>query len=85
METHFLLPSMMCKSKLHFIIRASFPLLLNSKVVKGRNERKLRSKIMIGGAVTTPEYAKEIGAEGYSKDAQEAVMVAKKLVQSCVL
>lgn len=55
------------------------------EVVKGRNERKLRSKIMIGGAVTTPEYAKEIGAEGYSKDAQEAVMVAKKLVQSCVL
>lgn len=38
------------------------------------------SKIMVGGAVITPEFAKEIGADGYSKDAQQAVEVAKSLV-----
>lgn len=53
-----------------------------AEVVKGRNERKLKCKIMIGGAVTTPEYAKEIGADGYSNDAQEAVTLAKQLMQN---
>lgn len=36
-------------------------------------------KIMVGGAVITDDYAKEIGADGYSKDAADAVIVAKKL------
>lgn len=36
-------------------------------------------KVMIGGAVITEEYAVEIGADGYSKDAADAVLVAKKL------
>lgn len=49
-------------------------------VVKQRNEAGLRAKIMIGGAVITQSYCDEIHADGYSKDAQEAVVVAKKLV-----
>ncbi len=40
----------------------------------------LQTKVMIGGAVTTPEYAEEISADGYSKDAAEAVKVAKRLL-----
>ncbi|MBQ9140380.1 MAG: homocysteine S-methyltransferase family protein [Lachnospiraceae bacterium] len=40
----------------------------------------LTTKVMIGGAVTTPEYAVEISADGYSKDAAEAVKVAKRLL-----
>ena len=40
----------------------------------------LKAKVMIGGAVTTPEYAEEISADGYSKDAAEAVKVAKRLL-----
>ncbi len=40
----------------------------------------LSAKVMIGGAVTTPEYAEEISADGYSKDAAEAVKVAKRLL-----
>ncbi len=40
----------------------------------------IRAKVMIGGAVTTEEYAKEIGADGYAKDAQEAVTLAKRLM-----
>ena len=50
------------------------------KVVALRNQEQLSMKIMIGGAVITEEYAREIGADGYSKDAQEAVEVAKKLL-----
>jgi len=37
-------------------------------------------KIMIGGAPVTKEYADEVGADGYGKDASEAVDVAKRLV-----
>lgn len=39
----------------------------------------VRAKVMIGGAVTTEEYAKEIGADGYARDAQGAVVLAKRL------
>ena len=38
---------------------------------------------MIGGAVITQEYADEIGADAYSKDAAEAVRVAKRLTGGC--
>lgn len=37
-------------------------------------------KIMVGGGPCTEEYAREIGADGYGKDAMEAVKVATKLV-----
>lgn len=36
-------------------------------------------KIMVGGAVLTPDYAKKIGADFYSKDAKESVDIAKKV------
>ncbi len=50
------------------------------RVVEYAKERGCRSKIMVGGAVITEEYAKEIGADAYSNDAQEAVEVAKSLI-----
>jgi 5-methyltetrahydrofolate--homocysteine methyltransferase len=34
-------------------------------------------KIMVGGAVLTPEYAEMINADKYAKDAMEAVRYAK--------
>ena len=37
------------------------------------------AKVMIGGAVITQEYADEIGADGYSGDAAEAVRLANRL------
>jgi len=37
--------------------------------------------IMVGGAPVTPEFAKEIGADIYTKDAAEAVKVAKQLIK----
>lgn len=50
------------------------------EVIKRAKEEKLKAKIMIGGAVITQSFADEIGADGYSKDAQEAVVVAKRLL-----
>lgn len=49
------------------------------EVVELKKEAGVHAKVMIGGAVTTREYAKEIGAEGYSADAQDAVKVAMAL------
>jgi len=39
-----------------------------------------RVKIMVGGAPVTRNWADEIGADGYGKDAQEAVALAKSLL-----
>lgn len=50
------------------------------KVVDYARECNNDAKIMIGGAVITQEFAEEIGADGYSRDAAEAVKVAKKLL-----
>jgi len=36
-------------------------------------------KIMVGGAVLTPDYAKTIGSDYYSKDAREAVDIAREV------
>jgi 5-methyltetrahydrofolate--homocysteine methyltransferase len=37
-------------------------------------------KVMVGGAPLTPQYAHEIGADGYAPDASRAVALAKSLV-----
>lgn len=37
-------------------------------------------KIVVGGAVLTPEYAKEIGADFYAKDAKQTVDFAKQVL-----
>ena len=44
-------------------------------------QRNLCAKFMVGGAVITQEYADEIGADGYAKDAAEAVKVCMKLLE----
>ncbi|MDD5934102.1 MAG: homocysteine S-methyltransferase family protein [Clostridiales bacterium] len=49
-------------------------------VVRLRNEAKLRAKVIVGGAVITQSYCDEIGADGYSKDAQEAVTLVQRLI-----
>ena len=46
-----------------------------------RNEELPEVRVMIGGAVTTPEFAREIGADGYSKDAADAVKLVEKLLE----
>ena len=49
-------------------------------VVTCAKEKGVKAKIMIGGAVITEDYALEIGADGYSRDAADAVKVAKRLI-----
>jgi len=39
-------------------------------------------KVAVGGAAVTPEWARELGAEGYSDNAVDAVELFKKLVAS---
>ena len=48
-------------------------------VVDLAKQKNIRAKIMIGGAVVTEDFAFEIGADGYSADAGEAVNVACSL------
>lgn len=50
-------------------------------VIEAVKAAGLPVKIMIGGAVITQDYADEIGADGYSKDAADAVRLAKKLCE----
>lgn len=48
-------------------------------VIAYAKEQKVTAKIMVGGAVITEEYANKIGADGYAKDAAEAVKLAGRL------
>lgn len=50
-----------------------------------KQKENLNVKVMIGGAVTTQSFADEIGADGYSKDAADAVRLAKSFCQSKML
>lgn len=51
-------------------------------VIDSFKENGLRDdiQIMVGGAPLNEDYAKEVGADGYSPDAASAVLVAKKLL-----
>jgi 5-methyltetrahydrofolate--homocysteine methyltransferase len=52
------------------------------RVIATFQERGLRNrvKIMVGGAPVDAKFAAKIGADGYGKDAAEAVQLAKKLI-----
>ncbi len=50
------------------------------KVTDLVHKKNLDCKVIIGGAVITQGFADEIGADGYSKDAQEAVTLVGKLL-----
>lgn len=50
------------------------------KTIQLIRENHLDCKIMVGGAVLTPEYAAQIGADFYVKDAKESIDVAKRVL-----
>lgn len=50
-------------------------------VIDYAGQKGVHAKFMIGGAVITQDYADEIGADGYAKDAAEAVKVCMKLLE----
>lgn len=49
-------------------------------VIEYAKQEQVDAKIIVGGAVITQEYADEIGADGYSEDAAEAVKLTKRLL-----
>ncbi len=49
-------------------------------VVEYAKEKKVSSKVVIGGAVITQSFADEIGADGYAKDAAGACRLVEKLL-----
>ncbi|WP_026490622.1 homocysteine S-methyltransferase family protein [Butyrivibrio sp. XPD2002] len=51
-------------------------------VVKLAKEKSCNAKILIGGAVVTEDYAWEIGADGYSSDAANCVVVVRKIIEN---
>jgi len=53
-----------------------------AKVIESLKEEGLRDqlKVMVGGGAITPEFAEEIGADGYRATAPEAVELAVELV-----
>ena len=48
------------------------------ETIRALHAAKLDCKIMVGGAVLTPEYAKKIGADWYAKDAKQSADIAKE-------
>ena len=50
------------------------------QTIKALRESGCGCRIWVGGAVLTPEYAREIGADFYAKDAQQSVAIAKEIL-----
>ena len=48
------------------------------ETIAALHEAGLDCKIMVGGAVLTPEYAEKIGADWYAKDAKQSADIAKE-------
>lgn len=49
------------------------------KTIQLLREHKVDCKVVVGGAVLTPEYAKQIGADYYAKDAMDTVAAAREV------
>lgn len=49
-------------------------------VIECRRREQVKSFVIVGGACITQDFADEIGADGYSEDAAEAVGLVKKLL-----
>ena len=70
------------KSVYDKLYRYGVPVTLKSmeETIKLIRDNGLPCKVVVGGAVLTPEYAEKIGADFYAKDAKETVDIAKKVI-----
>lgn len=50
------------------------------ETIKLLRDNRVNCKVMVGGAVLTPDYAIKIGADFYSKDAKGSVDIARKVL-----
>lgn len=51
------------------------------EVIRYRKEQDCSARVLIGGAVITQSFADEIGADGYSRDAADAVRLVNRLLE----
>ena len=50
------------------------------KTIEALKKAGARCRIMVGGAVLTPEYAREIGADYYARDAKQSAEIARQVL-----
>jgi methanogenic corrinoid protein MtbC1 len=62
------------------LLTTSLPYVKDVLAVLSETDEKDRFKVMVGGGPLTSEWAEEHGADGYGKDASEAVTLARKLI-----
>ena len=53
--------------------------MIEQDTIRLLRERCPWCKVVVGGAVLTPEYARQIGADLYARDAMETVEAAKQI------
>lgn len=61
------------------LLTTTMPSMENTINALVENNLRGQIKVMVGGAPVTEEYAKQIGADGYARDASVAVRVAAEL------
>lgn len=62
------------------LLTVTMPMMKNTIAEVERAGMRNRIKIIVGGAPVTEQYAREIGADGYSDNASGAVQLARSLV-----
>ena len=62
------------------LLTTSLPYMKDVLVVLQETGEAERFKVMLGGGPVTADWAADVGADGYGKDAAEAVTAAKELV-----
>jgi corrinoid protein of di/trimethylamine methyltransferase len=63
------------------LLTTSLPYMKDVLEVLHESGEAARFKVMVGGGPVTAEWAQQVGADGYGKDAAEAVTVARRLLQ----
>lgn len=62
------------------LLTATLPAMESAIEALGKAGLRAKVKVMVGGAPLTQEYADQIGADGYGRDATAAVRVARHLM-----
>lgn len=63
------------------LLTTSLPYMKDVLEVLHESGEAARFKVMVGGGPVTAEWAQQVGADGYGKDAAEAVTVARRLMK----
>lgn len=63
------------------LLTTSLPYVKDVLAILHETGEKAKFKVIVGGGPVTPEWAEENGADGYGKNAAEAVDLARKLVE----